>query len=94
MHSRAWKSELGRQGGGVFDCHLKAGFWLTALWKGGRGVCVLTRSFPNELCGNPSVFVSPLFFLFLVFFSFISFLFFATSTQKKRHQNQKGGLLK
>lgn len=52
----------------VFDCHLKAGFWLRALGRAGKGGCVLTSSFqmksvvPKCICSSPIF--SPYFFLF------------------------------
>lgn len=59
---------------GVFDCHLKAGFWLTAP---GGGICVLTSSFQIN-CGTQVFLFLPFFF----FFFFISLLFFLRTPKK------------
>lgn len=68
---------------GVFDCHLKAGFWLTAP---GGGICVLTSSFQIN-CVVPKCFCFSLFFFF--FFFFISLLFFLRTPKKTKKKKKR-----
>lgn len=68
---------------GVFDCHLKAGFWLTAP---GGGICVLTSSFQIN-CVVPKCFCFSLFFFFLLFLYFFTILF---ANSKKNQKKKKG----
>lgn len=65
---------------GVFDSHLKAGFWLTAP---GGGICVLTSSFQIN-CVVPKCFCFSLFFFFFFFISLLFFLRTPKKNQKKR----------
>lgn len=68
---------------GVFDCHLKAGFWLTAP---GGGICVLTSSFQIN-CVVPKCFCFSLFF----FSSFSLFLYYSFCELQKKPQKKKKG---
>lgn len=66
---------------GVFDCHLKAGFWLTAP---GGGICVLTSSFQIN-CVVPKCFCFSLFF----FSSFSLFLYYSFCELQKKPKKKK-----